>query len=1619
MIRAVNCASSSRSPEFITLLMLPRICSILVACFGLGQITLAQSVVINEVSSVQSDRRLQYPTGGLPKLGAMPRWHDLDFVTPGWWQTGAGPFGFGYTQTTNLSTMVNRTPVVYLRREFTVPVGTAGSALPLDLLIDYDDGFVAYLNGKEIARRNTGAAGSFAWHSQVAFNAKAATGAETITLGAANTLLRPGVNVLAIQVHNNTLSDGRLRCDPILRISGVGTLVTSADAWRYFIGTHEPAGGVYDGADFAGGYPLGPDWTQNAYADSTWTLGNGALGYDTAAAGTEYLPQLGTNLIQMLNTAWSVYMRREFTLTQAQYDALTATSLTVDWDDGYVLYLNGYELSRSNLAGSPGSFVPFNTAASGHGGQFESNGNNPAAVAAIPVPKTLLRVGRNVISAQVHNNSLGSSDLLLDVRFSGTAGSTLTWVGLGSQWRYKIATSEFANPAPTNVAVITPEFLDWIELKNTTGTTIDLSGWQLTDNAATPAKWLFPAGTSIPANGYLVVACSGRNTTTVPAGGMLHTNFSLNSKGEYLGLRDSNGVAQSTLTNVPDQDSFHTWGIDAGSGQYRYLDLATPGAPNVAGTAIDIASEVNFDKPTGFHSMPLQVALSTNTVGATIRYTLDGSDPTSTSTLYTGPFDPTFQTTVGPGAGTILREFFQWSSGTFVPPPSLPANATPTASQLMQQFETPSGVSDYYTHRVRGYLHPAATGNYEFWLATDDDGELWLSTTDQPANKVRIAYIQANWAGPREWTKHLTQHSVSIPLVAGQRYYIEAIQSEGSGGDNLAVGWSGPGLPAGINVIAGQYLSPPATLPPGTTTPPGAGTVRARAFAPGRLPSEVRTRNYVTGLDPRLATVPAFFLSGPAAETFYNGNGMFAQVGGNFTSGSWQAGDARFDYNFCLVSGDAFERPAALEIVNPGNQIVERTTVGGRFAGSPWSRPQYQLQNVATSQWNSGAHNKPQINLFFREDFGVSRLRVDGFIPTSRVREWDTLRLRAGKNDPYNPFIIDEWMRQSFAATGAPSPQGIIATLFINGQFKSYFNPCERPRSSFFQEFYGSGNDFDVNYIGEWEEGDNVAYGQMDSFFRNNDFTNLANYQTGANYWDMSNLADYIIVNGWGATQDWPHNNYTFLRERAAGAKWRWSMWDAEGAMGMFGQPNTHNTFENELHISSANAINSEGTVAALVFRRAYQNPEFRLLFADRLQKHFFNGGAMTRTVMTARWNALRAKVEPLAQACFGSGFNAGNWTNWGGRDATFLSQARTAGLWPVTQAPSMAPFGGAVASALLTNPNGSGTIYYTIDGTDPRAVGGAILGTAYTAAIPVSTPFTLKARVRSTTGEWSPLVEADFVPSALPRVVISEINYNPDGPDDTTEFVELLNVGSTPAALNGAHFTAGIGYTFGNVTLAPGQTFVIVRDAVAFAAAYPGVTIGGVFSDSLDNGGETLTLNDIAEREIFSVKYGDSNVPGWPVSADGDGATLVLRRPFSTSINPALPTSWRASSTAGGRPGQVDSTVFAGDPAADLDKDGFSALYEYAMGTSDADPNDRPQLEVSRLPSGQIAIEFHHPEAADDVVIEGLESLNLSAWTNAMPQAETNGAPGWKRSKWNSSASGPNVYLRVRVRLE
>ncbi|RYD48002.1 MAG: hypothetical protein EOP85_04425, partial [Verrucomicrobiaceae bacterium] len=116
---------------------------------------------------------------------------------------------------------------------------------------------------------------------------------------------------------------------------------------------------------------------------------------------------------------------------------------------------------------------------------------------------------------------------------------------------------------------------------------------------------------------------------------------------------------------------------------------------------------------------------------------------------------------------------------------------SPNSTSYQNFFEAPTNAADNFGQKLSGYLRAPDTGNYTFWIASDDEGELWLSTDSNPANKTRIAYT-ATATASREWGKFPTQKSATISLTGGKFYYIEAINKEGSGGDNLAVSWSGP-----------------------------------------------------------------------------------------------------------------------------------------------------------------------------------------------------------------------------------------------------------------------------------------------------------------------------------------------------------------------------------------------------------------------------------------------------------------------------------------------------------------------------------------------------------------------------------------------------------------------------------------------------------------------------------------------------------------------------------------------------------------------------------------------------------------------------------------------------------
>ncbi len=142
---------------------------------------------------------------------------------------------------------------------------------------------------------------------------------------------------------------------------------------------------------------------------------------------------------------------------------------------------------------------------------------------------------------------------------------------------------------------------------------------------------------------------------------------------------------------------------------------------------------------------------------------------------------------------------------------------------LSSNFEAPSNAFDGYGQRLQALITAPATGNYRFWIASDDASQLFVSTDETPAHRQLVASVSV-WTNPREWTKEPNQQSGLIPLVAGQRYYIEALMKEGVGGDNLAVRWR---LPSGTieEPIPASRCEPFGFGPPQITVQPTNVTV--------------------------------------------------------------------------------------------------------------------------------------------------------------------------------------------------------------------------------------------------------------------------------------------------------------------------------------------------------------------------------------------------------------------------------------------------------------------------------------------------------------------------------------------------------------------------------------------------------------------------------------------------------------------------------------------------------------------------------------------------------------------------------------------------------------------------
>jgi hypothetical protein len=304
-------------------------------------------------------------------------------------------------------------------------------------------------------------------------------------------------------------------------------------------------------------------------------------------------------------------------------------------------------------------------------------------------------------------------------------------------------------------------------------------------------------------------------------------------------------------------------------------------------------------------------------------------------------------------------------------------------------------------------------------------------------------------------------------------------------------------------------------------------------------------------------------------------------------------------------------------------------------------------------------------------------------------------------------------------------------------------------------------------------------------------------------------------------------------------------------------------------------------------------------------------------------------------------------------------------------------------------------TVYVTTDGTDPRVSGGGNI------TIRTNTRVIARAHNPSHTArtgadnpplvsQWSGAVAATFVTQPTP-LLLTEIMYHPAegateaGDADDFEFLELLNTGSAPVALDGIRLRGGVDLlitpTNAPVPLAAGTRGLLVRDRARFLERYPGATnILGEFRGQLANDGERVALTGLIEESVFDFRYD----PAWAPVTDGGGFSLVLVDERATQpwlLGDAR--AWKASARPGGSPGLPEPSA---QPLA-------------------------PVLSATRLPNGTVRLSFV-AEAGVGYSLVARDRLDTGSWT----VVETFPAGASRTVERNETPAGAGRFYQVVV---
>jgi len=782
-------------------------------------------------------------------------------------------------------------------------------------------------------------------------------------------------------------------------------------------------------------------------------------------------------------------------------------------------------------------------------------------------------------------------------------------------------------------------------------------------------------------------------------------------------------------------------------------------------------------------------------------------------------------------------------------------------------------------------------------VLTASNGVTTIDTISYPALDADLAYgrnLDGNW-------KFLEPTPGAINVAAAYQGWLQPLgwsHARGFYDTNFSLTLINPNQ--GATVLYSLDGSEPSLPCTNALTITHTVAVRAQAVRPGYKPARVQTKTFLFVDDVITSSVMNTAITQDPRYAPRMRPGLLALP----------------SVSICLPGQPEYEeKEGSLEILWPGRGNPVQVNCGIFRFGNAWTR-----------------YAKRSIRMKCRARYGEARLSAplfDGFDHGVLAKtSFDELDFRSGSQDMYERgfYMAGRFVEDTMLEMGSLNPHGRYVHLYLNGVYWGQYDCREMLVERFLADYLGGEKEDYVVVRGNDNVSDDFVLGtpdppDLESWEHARSVRN--SYQAVRGYVDVTHLIDFMLLWNYGDAE----SEFRSCGTVNAGSGFKFWLADADGYL-RTGALGLNRTVRN----------GPGGLFGGLV---AENNSDFKSLMADRIYKHFFNSGALTRVANDARLAArMREVQDSLVAECARWGYRTpAGWesayTNirsnlFPTRTTQLIGYLRTAGLYPAFDPPTFNQYGGLVTNGFVpTLSSASGTIYYTLEGTDPRLPGGGISPTALIwvpGQVTVTNELAIRARVRTSTSAWSALAEPRYLvaprrPPTTRDLLITEINYNPPGSDEF-EFVELYNASSNLLDLSGVSLSNAVRFIFpSGYALAPGAFVIVAENAAAFASRYQasgspyhfeGINLAGQWVGNLDNAGEIISLVGSNGLELSSVEYRTGG--DWPSRADGKGSSLELAMaPPAGATDQGVRAfvndgrHWGASSLFYGSPGRLD----------------------------------------------------------------------------------------------------------------